>query len=364
MRVGLIISGSLETLSGNHLYARQLIEHLRSSGDSVEVFALPRAGYARQLSGNFTPGLKQRVQAAQLDVLLQDEMAHPALLHLNRQLRERMSYSIVSLVRRVRCLEPHSPGEQEFYRWIERRYLASVDGFICQSATTQQAVCQVLDRTELARSVVVTPGGDRFEQQVTPEAIQQRAHEPGPLRLVFVGDTIKRKGLLILLEALLKLPPGTCQLTVVGDTSLDARYLRVVYHLLTVTPLTGVSLAGVVSDAGLAAILLRSHIMAIPSEYEGFGAAYLEGMGLGLPAIGTTSGAASEIITANMNGYLVPPNDPTALAKYLLAIASDRARLARMSLAARERFLAQPGWKDSMALARQTLLNWAGSPTI
>jgi glycosyltransferase involved in cell wall biosynthesis len=364
MRVGLIISGSLETLSGNPLYARHLVEHLRNNGDSVEIFSLPRAGYVRQLFGNFSIGLQQRVQAAQLDVLLQDEMAHLALLRLNRQLRGRVSYPIISLVRRLRCAEPHSPGEQDFYRSIERRYLASVDGFICQSATTQQAVSQALrvDRTELARSVVVNPGGDRFDQHVTPEAIQQRAHEPGPLRLAFVGDVIKRKGLLILLEALLKLPPGTCQLSVVGDTSLDALYLRVVYHLLTVTPLTGVSLAGVVSDSELATILSRNHVVVIPSEYEGFGAAYLEGMGFGLSAIGTTSGAASEIITNGMNGYLVPPNDPTALAKCLLAIASDRATLAQLSLAARERFLAQPGWEDSMASVRQALLNWMGSP--
>jgi hypothetical protein len=87
-------------------------------------------------------------------------------------------------------------------------------------------------------------------------------------------------------------------------------------------------------------------------------------MGFGLSAIGTTSGAASEIITDGVNGYLVPPNDPTTLATCLLEIASDRAKLAQLSLAARERFLAQPGRKDSLASVRQTLLNWVGSSTI
>lgn len=356
MRVGLIISGDVETLSGQPLYARHLVAYLQGCGDSVEVFPVPRAGYARLLLGNLSGDLVQRVRAAQLDVLLQDEMAHPALLRVNRQLRGVVP--IVALVRRLRS------AEQDFYRSIERRYLASIDGFICQSETTQQAVSHLLDRTELARSVVVPPGGDRFDQQVTPAVIQQRASQgqPGPLRLVFVGDVIKRKGLLILLEALLKSPPGMCQLTVVGNTDLDALHLRVVYHLLMVTNITGVTLTGVIRNEELARILAQSHVVVIPSEYAGGGAAYLEGMGFGLPAIGTTSGAAKEIISNGVNGYLVPPHDPTTLAERLQSLAADREKLAQMSSAAHEQFLTRPTWNDSMARVRQTLMDWIGTP--
>jgi glycosyltransferase involved in cell wall biosynthesis len=263
-------------------------------------------------------------------------------------------------VHHLRGSELHSPGAQELYRWIERRYLASVDAFICNSETTRRAVAATLrvDRTELPRSVVAYPAGDHVVSALSPEEIQRRAGRSGPLRVVFVGNIIRRKGLLILLEALLKLPAGTCQLTVVGNTNLDAQHMRVVYHLLLVTQLTGVTLTGVVDDAELAAILARSDVLAVPSEYEGFGIAYLEGMGFGLPAIGTTSGGAAEIITDGANGYLVPPNDPAAVAHCLMNLASDRTKLVRMSLAAREKFLSQPGWNDSMARVREALLNW------
>jgi glycosyltransferase involved in cell wall biosynthesis len=169
---------------------------------------------------------------------------------------------------------------------------------------------------------------------------------------------IPRKGVLVLLEALLQLPAGTCQLAVIGNTDLDELHMRVVYHLFMVTRLPGVTLAGVVSDAELAAILAHSHVLVVPSEYEGFGIVYLEGMGFGLPAIGTTSGAAREIVADGVNGYLVPPNDPAALAKCLAGLASDRDQLAHLGLAARERFLAQPSWHDSMARVRQALLDW------
>ncbi len=362
MRVGLVISGGLDTLSGSHLYDRKVVEYLRSCGDSIEVFSLPPRPYTGRLADNVVTRWQQRIEAAQLDVLLQDEASHPALLRLNRRLRGRVAYPIVSIVHYLRCSGTHAPGLNEFYRWIERRYLASVDGFICTSETTQRAIGAVLDRPELARSMVATPAGDRLESHLTPDLIQQRAHEAGPLRLVFAGNVIRRTGLLVLLEALLQLPTGLCELTVVGDVDVDKVYRRVVYHLLMVTHLPGVTLAGVVSEAELATIMERSHVLVVPAEDEGFNIAYLEGMSCGVPAIGTTSGAAREIIDDEVNGYLVPPNDPAAVAKRLTILASDRNKLAQMSLAAYERFAAQPGWNDSLAHVRQTLLKWIDHP--
>jgi hypothetical protein len=38
MRAGLIIYGGLDTVSGGYLYDRQLVEYLRSCGDTVEIF--------------------------------------------------------------------------------------------------------------------------------------------------------------------------------------------------------------------------------------------------------------------------------------------------------------------------------------
>jgi glycosyltransferase involved in cell wall biosynthesis len=360
MRAGLIIYGSLDTLSGGYLYDRRLVEYLRGCGDTLEVFSLPWRNYARHLADNLSGDLQQRLRSAPLDILLQDELNHPSLLRLNRQLNGHVSYPIVSLVHHLRASERHAPGATEFYGWIERKYLASVDAFICTSETTRRAVSAALDRTELARSVVAYPAGDRFEHTLSPADIQRRAGQPRSLRVVFVGNVIRRKGLLVLLEALLKLPAGTCQLTVVGNTELDAAYMRVVYHLLWVTHLPGVRLTGTVDDSALAAILAQSDVLVVPSEYEGFGIVYLEAMGFGLPAIGTTSGGAPEIIADGVNGYLVPPNDPAGVAHCLMGLATDRARLAKMSLAARERFLAQPGWNDSMARVHQALLSWAG----
>jgi len=56
MKLGLIIYGSLDTLSGGYLYDRKLVEYLRRCGDTVEVISLPWRNYARHLADNLSPG--------------------------------------------------------------------------------------------------------------------------------------------------------------------------------------------------------------------------------------------------------------------------------------------------------------------
>ena len=52
MRVGLVIYGSLETLSGGYLYDRKLVDYLRRQGDEVQIISFPGQDYARHLLHN------------------------------------------------------------------------------------------------------------------------------------------------------------------------------------------------------------------------------------------------------------------------------------------------------------------------
>ena len=99
-------------------------------------------------------------------------------------------------------------------------------------------------------------------------------------------------------------------------------------------------MVGGIEDERLTEIMRASHVLAVPSSYEGFGIVYLEGMKFGLPAIATTGGAAGEIVTHDVNGYLIPPGDAAVLAHHLSELTSDRGLLERFSLAARRRFAA------------------------
>jgi glycosyltransferase involved in cell wall biosynthesis len=359
MHVGLLIYGSLETISGGYLYDRKLVEHLRRQGDNVEIISLPWRNYLRHTGDNLSSGLLRRLQSLSVDVLLQDELNHPSLFWLNRRLRSQVNYPIESIVHHLRSREARPAWQNTTYRWIESRYLQTLDGFIFNSQTTRQAVSGLLARTSqpAQSSLVAYPAGDRFQPQIDAQEIARRALQAGPLQILFLGNLIPRKGLHTLLEALEQLETPHWHLSVVGSPSIDAAYARRVRQQVQRGSLsTGVTFHGALHDDALSQLLRSSHLLAVPSSYEGFGIVYLEGMSFGLPAIATTGGAAGEIITHQQDGFLIPPEDPQTLAAHLRCLAEDRQKLKEMSLAARLRYLAHPTWDDSMGAIRQFLL--------
>ncbi|MCL4262624.1 MAG: glycosyltransferase family 4 protein [Anaerolineae bacterium] len=355
MKIGLLIYGSLDTISGGYLYDRMLVRQLRECGDEVEVVSLPWVGYGRALLHNFSRSLYHQLATADFDLLLQDELNHPSLFWLNRRLKRRARYPLVSIVHHLRQNEQHPRGLRLLYRLVERRYLQSVDAFIFNSQTTRREVAKLAGETsdfskksDVWRYIVAYPGGDRFQAALTAVEITARAHEPGPLRVLFVGNLIPRKGLHTLIEALCQLPATDWRLDVVGSTAVNPTYTRHILHNLK----PGITLHGPLPDAALAKLMRHSQVLAVPSQYEGFGIVYLEGMGFGLPAIGTTGGAAAEIISDGVNGYVVNVADTAVLAHHLRHLHQNRDVLAAMSLAARQRFLAHPTWAQSMASVR------------
>ncbi|NJN80819.1 MAG: glycosyltransferase family 1 protein, partial [Anaerolineales bacterium] len=78
MKLGFIIYGSLDTLSGGYLYDRKLVEYLRSQGDEAEIISLPWRNYFSHLTDNFTFKLPSG-----FDIVIQDELNHPSLIGAN-----------------------------------------------------------------------------------------------------------------------------------------------------------------------------------------------------------------------------------------------------------------------------------------
>jgi len=353
MRVGLVIYGGLERVSGGYLYDRMLVEHLRRAGDQVEVYSLPWRNYLRHLGDNLSSALFQRLHRAELDVLLQDELNHPSLAWLNRRLRRYTSYPIVCIVHHLRSSEVHSSGLRRFYRWVERRYLASVDGFIFNTQTTRDVVENLIGKGR--PSVVAKPAADHLPPTVTKEQIVARARRPGRLHILFVANLIRRKGLHTLLDSL-RAAPFPWSLTVVGSTDVDASYTRSLLRQVARGEMgTRVRFLGARPNAELSGLMAESHLMVVPSSYEGFGIVYLEGMGFGLPAIGTTAGGAQEIVRHGENGFLIAPGDSQALASHLSRLASDRGLLLKLSLAARETYERSPTWENAARRIRAFL---------
>jgi glycosyltransferase involved in cell wall biosynthesis len=78
-------------------------------------------------------------------------------------------------------------------------------------------------------------------------------------------------------------------------------------------------------------------------------------MGFGLPAVATSSGGATDLVTHGETGFLVPPEGVGSVSAALSALASDRTRLARMGRAALGRYRAHPPWSETIDRVRSFL---------
>lgn len=354
MRVGLVIYGSLDTLTGGYLYDRKLVEHLSAHGDEVDVVSLPWRSYGRHLGDNVTPALARRLDSGRFDVLLQDELNHPSLVLTNRRLRRRDACPVVAIVHVLRCDELAASPWHPLYAAVERRYLGSVDaGVFCCQATRTRA--ERLLGTAMA-GVVVHPGSDHLGAPPPVAAVVARANERGPLRVVSVANVVARKNLHVLVEALARLPLDAWRLTVAGSLTMDPGQVRRVRRLIDGAGVgANVELLGPLPNAAVGELLARADVLAVPSSYEGLAIAYLEAMHLGVPVIATTAGGAGEVVEDGREGRLVDPDDLDGLAARLCELACDRPRLERMSLAARSRAERHPSWEQSLGRARALL---------
>jgi glycosyltransferase involved in cell wall biosynthesis len=244
------------------------------------------------------------------------------------------------------------------YERAEKLFLHGVDGFIFPSKTTESAVRSLA--LEDKPYIIANPGKDSVQGGVSPDDVISRSRESGPLRILFVGNLISRKGLHTLLDALAKLPTGQWILRVVGNTKTDPHYTRDIHEQVQRLGLEGgVDFLGTVTGERLSHLYRSSHILAVPSSYEGFGMVYVEGMAFGLPAIASTFGAAHEIVKHGVNGFLIEPDDTEALADHLLELVSDRHKLAEMGLMALKSHDEHPSWCETGERIRSLLVKMA-----
>ncbi len=163
---------------------------------------------------------------------------------------------------------------------------------------------------------------------------ERPARAAGPLRLLFVGGDFPRKGGETLLSAFERLPPGLAELTIVTKTPLTGNKLLNVTVRQDVQP----------NSEALLQLYADADVFVFPTRGDCLPLAVMEALTSGLPVVTTTVGALPEAVTHGETGWIVPPDDPAALADALLALAADRALLSRLSAQAaevgRERFSA------------------------
>ncbi|MGB8424895.1 MAG: glycosyltransferase family 4 protein [Desulfobacterales bacterium] len=348
MRVGLVISGNLQTLTGGTLYDRILVDDLRRRGHRVTLFPLPTGqGYARQLTANLSRSLFSKVAHDAPDILLEDGLCHPALFLQNKRLRAVVKGPIVALLHQVLSRQPRPNWQNTAYGLVEKRYLQSVDACIFNSRTTREAAGAA--GAPDVPAIIARPAGDRLGTVASSASVSVRARKIGPLRLLFLANVLPHKGLHRLVDALAAVSLRMWHLTVVGSLTMDSAYAQHVMARVTARGLSrNIRFLGARDGPELSGILTKSHLLVLPYSHEAFGIVFLEGMAFALPAVGSTIGAAREIIRHGENGFLVEPGNLTEPARIVKDLFTDRDRLEAMSHKALETFRGSPGWRDTM----------------
>jgi glycosyltransferase involved in cell wall biosynthesis len=356
MRIGLIIYGRLDTLTGGFLYDRLLVDYLRAQGHTVAVISLKQRNYVHNLADNFSRRLYRRLLDRDCRLLIQDGLVHPSLVGLNQRIKRRRSCLLLTIVHQVLCRQPLKRYQQLFYQAVERRYLKSVDGFIFNSETTRANVEALVGRPRPA--VVAYPGGDRLGCLASDALVESRCGRAGPLQLISVGNLTPNKGVLPLIAGLSQLPPASWRLSLIGSLTMDQAYVQKVKTLIARLGLGDrIEIPGPLDGAELAGQLNTGHVFVLPFSYEGFGVACLEAMAWGLPVVGSSRGALREFVDDGINGALIAPGDIAAFAQQIQRLHDDRTLLARYGQAALKTFRSRPGWRDGFNKIESFLLS-------
>lgn len=175
-----------------------------------------------------------------------------------------------------------------------------------------------------ARVTVIHNGIDPrpFEEADAREVRRRFDLPPGVPLVGFVGLLDRRKGVAHLLEAFLAVraehPAARLMLVGAGKLRGEIEAWRRARGLEE-----AVILAGFQPDT--APYLRAFDLLVLPSLWEGFGYVLVEAMAAGRPVVTTATSSMPEIVRQGVDGLLVPPADPAALARAIGDILRDRA---------------------------------------
>jgi glycosyltransferase involved in cell wall biosynthesis len=160
--------------------------------------------------------------------------------------------------------------------------------------------------------------------------------EPKKKRLLYAGRIFPLKGIHDLIEAV----SGEVSLDVVG-TSHDDAYLS---RLKEMSIGKNVTFHHALSDPELIQKYQESLATVLPSLVDGGFLTAMESLACGTPVIGTKVGSLPEIVDDGVTGFLVPPDDPSALREKMAWLVANPERAMEMGRRGREKVLREFTW--------------------
>lgn len=211
------------------------------------------------------------------------------------------------------------------------------DLFTANSSFTTDQIIQALStrKKEKIRTIPMGVNGDRFKKKNTVRKGVNKERF-----VLYVGRLIPLKGVLTLIAAMKQVTDTMEHITlrIIGDGPEYEKCQQLVQNLQLEK---NIHLLGRIPNQDLCQYYHESDLFVLPSvvragQAEGLGVVLLEAMAAGVPVIGTKTGGIVDIITDGVNGLLVPPDDPDALAAAIVKILQNPDLAERFREAGRE----------------------------
>jgi glycogen(starch) synthase len=211
---------------------------------------------------------------------------------------------------------------------VQRRVLTQADVVTAVSESLKGEFTELVsDRKDAIRVIyngIATP-------KIIPTAIRFE-----PIRALCFGRLVDDKGFDIALHALTELPE--VHILQAGDGIARLNLERLALQLGVSDRVT---FLGFVHPDSVHSLINQATMVVVPSRREPFGLVAVETALMARPIVASGIGGIPEIVDDGETGYLVPAEDPAALAASVRRLIADPARAAQMGNLARERALAR-----------------------
>jgi glycosyltransferase involved in cell wall biosynthesis len=190
-------------------------------------------------------------------------------------------------------------------------------------------------RMGLGRSRVMTIPNGIDELELTPRGIARRMMrvDDGDVVIGFVGRLVEQKSPHVLIEAFARAAGRSprARLVIVGAGPLESSLRQLAFNMGVVDRIRWMG------EVDARSLFAGFDLFAISSRKEGLPYVVLEAMSAGLAVVATKSSGVEILIEPDVNGSVVPTDDPAAMGEALSRLAADAALRARFGRASRAR---------------------------